>query len=98
MNSGLCEHCLRVAYLVTDMTILLGMDEKATMDVQLAAIYHDIGKTQIPEQVLNKPGKLTPGEYFILTFLSFFECVNPSYRYLHCTHPRRKNAAVQPRS
>ena len=49
MNSGLCEHCLRVAYLVTDMTILLGMDEKATMDVQLAAIYHDIGKTQIPE-------------------------------------------------
>lgn len=50
MNSGLCEHCLRVAYLVTDMTILLGMDEKATMDVQLAAIYHDIGKTQIPEQ------------------------------------------------
>ena len=29
MNSGLCEHCLRVAYLVTDMTILLGMDEKA---------------------------------------------------------------------
>lgn len=65
MNSGLCEHCLRVAYLVTDMTILLGMDEKATMDVQLAAIYHDIGKTQIPEQVLNKPGKLTPGEYFI---------------------------------
>lgn len=52
MNSGLCEHCLRVAYLVTDMTILLGMDEKATMDVQLAAIYHDIGKTQIPEQVL----------------------------------------------
>lgn len=66
MNSGLCEHCLRVAYLVTDMTILLGMDEKATMDVQLAAIYHDIGKTQIPEQVLNKPGKLTPGEYFIM--------------------------------
>lgn len=44
MNSGLCEHCLRVAYLVTNMTILLGMDEKATMDVQLAAIYHDIGK------------------------------------------------------
>ena len=39
MNSGLCEHCLRVAYLVTDMTILLGMDEKATMDVQLAAIF-----------------------------------------------------------
>lgn len=66
MNSGLCEHCLRVAYLVTDMTILLGMDEKATMDVQLTAIYHDIGKTQIPEQVLNKPGKLTPGEYFIM--------------------------------
>ena len=35
MNSGLCERCLRVAYLVTDMTILLGMDEKATMDVQI---------------------------------------------------------------
>ena len=24
MNSGLCEHCLRVAYLVTDMTIRHG--------------------------------------------------------------------------
>ena len=57
MNSGLCEHCLRVAYLVTDMTILLGMDEKATMDVQLAAIYQNnkiVIKKADFEKLLNK--------------------------------------------
>jgi len=39
-------------------------DEKHTL--QLGALLHDVGKIGIPEKILKKPGKLTPGEYEIM--------------------------------
>jgi len=51
---------------------LLGMTDKyneVSGDIhviRVASSLHDIGKTGIPETILNKPGKLTPAEYAIM--------------------------------
>ena len=34
--------------------------------IEQASLYHDIGKTDIPESILNKPGSLTPEEFEIV--------------------------------
>lgn len=38
-------------------------DEKIIEEISIAATLHDIGKVGIPDNVLNKPGKLTDEEY-----------------------------------
>jgi HD-GYP domain-containing protein (c-di-GMP phosphodiesterase class II) len=43
--------------------IARGYDTDQLMTLGLGALLHDIGKTQIPMQILLKPEKLTPGEY-----------------------------------
>ncbi len=34
--------------------------------LELASLLHDVGKIGIPEKILKKPGKLTPGEYEVM--------------------------------
>ncbi|MCO0596651.1 HD-GYP domain-containing protein [Peribacillus butanolivorans] len=41
----------------------LGLSKESLSDLTLAAILHDVGKTRIPERLLEKPGKLTATEY-----------------------------------
>lgn len=35
-------------------------------EVGLASILHDLGKMKVPEEILNKPGKLTPEEFEVI--------------------------------
>jgi HD-GYP domain-containing protein (c-di-GMP phosphodiesterase class II) len=42
------------------------MQPKETETLCRAALYHDVGKTMIPSEILNKPGKLTPEEYEVV--------------------------------
>jgi putative two-component system response regulator len=39
-----------------------GLKEEAVRDIDLAAPMHDVGKVAIPDSILLKPGKLSPGE------------------------------------
>ena len=42
----------------------LGIEDNAQLRaLEAAALLHDVGKIGIPEHILNKPGKLTPGEF-----------------------------------
>ncbi|MFH1263969.1 MAG: HD domain-containing phosphohydrolase [Pseudomonadota bacterium] len=41
----------------------IGMERKETADLGMAALLHDIGKLSIPDEILSKPGKLTPEEW-----------------------------------
>ncbi len=38
-------------------------NEDDLVQVGIGAILHDIGKTELPSEIINKPGKLTPEEY-----------------------------------
>jgi putative nucleotidyltransferase with HDIG domain len=56
-------HSQRVAELSASMAEVLGLDEDTVEAVRLAGRLHDVGKIGIREEILNKPGKLTPEEY-----------------------------------
>lgn len=43
-----------------------GLSEYEIEQISLGAIMHDVGKIAVSDQILNKPGKLTPEEYEIM--------------------------------
>lgn len=55
---------------VTDLSIKIGhalnLDEDQIKALATAAMFHDIGKISLPDDILNKPGKLTKSEYEII--------------------------------
>lgn len=60
------NHTLNVTVLSIAIGKELGLKKPALMSVAAAAILHDIGDSQIPEDILNKPGKLTDEEFEII--------------------------------
>jgi diguanylate cyclase (GGDEF)-like protein len=44
----------------------LGLSLEAIADLAFAARVHDVGKLFVPERILNKPGPLTEGEFYVL--------------------------------
>jgi len=59
-------HQVRVAALATAMAQDLELVPEQVEAVRLAASVHDIGKTYVPSEFLNKPGRLTPAEFEII--------------------------------
>ena len=59
-------HSSRVAKYTAMLAEELGYDEDTIEQYYNIALMHDIGKIGIPDQVLNKPGKLTDEEYGII--------------------------------
>lgn len=57
------NHCLNVAVLCIGMSILLGMKKREIRHFGIGAMLHDIGKTLIAPEILNKPNRLTDTEY-----------------------------------
>lgn len=57
------EHNIGVGVLSTLIGKWLDMSEAELSLLSLAATLHDIGKLQIPAEILNKPGKLTEEEF-----------------------------------
>lgn len=60
------QHCLLVAGLSADFALKLGLALPSQRLVSQAALVHDIGKARIPQSILNKPGKLSPGEMAVM--------------------------------
>jgi putative nucleotidyltransferase with HDIG domain len=57
-------HIRRVQTLAVELARELGVkDAKLIKAIEAAALLHDMGKLAVPEHILNKPGKLTPGEF-----------------------------------
>lgn len=60
------DHVVRTAELAIVAGEKLGLRAHELRELGLAALLHDIGKLEIPDVVLNKPGKLTDTEYEII--------------------------------
>ncbi|NPV88955.1 transporter substrate-binding domain-containing protein [Coprothermobacteraceae bacterium] len=56
-------HSERVAKLAADFAEFLGYNPNNIRDVYWAGILHDMGKVGVRDEVLSKPGRLTPDEY-----------------------------------
>lgn len=57
------EHSRRVADVAVTLARALDLREEDLRSIELAALFHDIGKIGIRDTILNKPGLLTPDEY-----------------------------------
>lgn len=57
------EHSQQVAKISALLAELSGYSAEETEIIRQAALFHDIGKTEIPPAILNKPGRLTPEEF-----------------------------------
>jgi len=60
------NHSLNVCVLSTALGYRMGMERKRLSDLGMAALFHDIGKIFIPEEILTKPAKLTDEEFEIM--------------------------------
>jgi len=59
-------HMVNVSILTMGQARGVGIDGPLLREFGLAALMHDIGKVKTPNEILNKPGKLTEQEYDIL--------------------------------
>jgi len=59
-------HSLNVCVLSLTFGRALGLAKTELNELGLGALLHDIGKMQVPLEILNKPGKLTPEEFEIM--------------------------------
>ncbi|WP_017380498.1 HD-GYP domain-containing protein [Paenisporosarcina sp. TG-14] len=62
-NKGEEQHSQRVSKLCESMGQVLGLSEYKIKELKTVGLLHDIGKIAIDELILNKPGKLTDGEW-----------------------------------
>ncbi len=60
------DHCERIQTLAYATGVKLGLSAERLHQLDYGAYFHDVGKTEIPEAILNKPGKLTPEEWRIM--------------------------------
>jgi putative nucleotidyltransferase with HDIG domain len=60
------RHSHEVAVTATAVGRRLGLDRAQLVEVELAALLHDVGKLYLPPTLLSKPGKLTPAELHLI--------------------------------
>jgi putative nucleotidyltransferase with HDIG domain len=59
-------HCVRVAEVACALAERAGFDSKTMFWFRIGALLHDVGKLIVPQEVLNKPGRLNEEEWRIM--------------------------------
>ena len=60
------SHCRSVVELAAAVADALGVDQRTRQELEIAALLHDVGKIAIPNEILNKPSKLTAEEFDLM--------------------------------
>lgn len=59
-------HCINVCILALSFGRDLGLNDKQLHQLGMGALLHDIGKMQVPDEILNKPGRLSKEEFEVM--------------------------------
>ncbi|UCZ55792.1 HD-GYP domain-containing protein [Desulfurispirillum indicum] len=60
------EHSVSVGTFLIAFAKHLNFDENIIHHIGMGALLHDIGKTRVPDTILNKPGKLSDEEFVVM--------------------------------
>src|SRR4051812_42937250 len=63
---GLTAHGVAVSNLTIGVCRTLGLDDAQTSTAARGAIFHDAGKLEIPEELLDRAGPLRPREWSLM--------------------------------
>ena len=66
MDNYTYSHSVNVAVISIVLGISLNLSKKNLIYLCIGALIHDIGKSLIPKEILQKPGRLTPEEFEII--------------------------------
>ena len=59
-------HSVAVCALMVALGRQLGLNDTQCQEAGMAGMLHDLGKAAMPQDILNKPGKLTPAEFDVI--------------------------------
>ena len=65
------SHSLGVAQLARHLAQRMGFAEDALLRVEVAGLMHDVGKLCVPDEIVEKPARLTPVEFSVMERHSF---------------------------
>ncbi|MTW22106.1 HD-GYP domain-containing protein [Allochromatium palmeri] len=60
------EHSVNVSVLMVSFARELGLESSVIEEIGVGALLHDIGKTLVPDAILNKPDRLSDDEFAIM--------------------------------
>lgn len=60
------EHSVRVSVIAVALGRELGLNNAELEDLGIGAMLHDVGKVKVPDEILNKEGKLDDDEHLII--------------------------------
>lgn len=66
MDEYTYTHSVNVGILITSLSRAMGYEGETLVEIGLGGLLHDIGKMKVPDAILNKPGKLTDGEFAVI--------------------------------
>lgn len=59
-------HCVSVGTLMVTFGRALGLEGEPLRQAGIGGFVHDVGKTLVPDKILNKTGRLTEGEFLLI--------------------------------
>jgi HD-GYP domain-containing protein (c-di-GMP phosphodiesterase class II) len=99
------EHSVNVSVVCIALGKMLGYSKSELFKLGMGGMLHDVGKTFIPEEILNKPDKLTDYEYQIMknhpelgfNYLQQIDSISPLSRIVVYSHHERVDGFGYPR-
>jgi putative nucleotidyltransferase with HDIG domain len=65
-DNFLYHHSVNVSIMAMAIGMEMGLTSKQLLDLGVGTLLHDVGKLSLPQEILNKPGRLTPEEFNVI--------------------------------